>query len=433
MGLPPLFRLFSYLMMHTPPTSPGRTPVLPTLPPLGPTGPASTSAPMDSQAPSGTTGPVVPPVTTNTAADPNLGFTIVNGPPSSVSFAGFTPAFINAFNAAFSAEEASIPVSHSTRHPILRRAKFVRVPSGWARRHRTSGQPSIATIPDTSTVNVPSPSLPASNITVPASTVHSMAPKIRLSDLEFFSGTEPDAGLALDRWLQKLAAYALQFPTFNDGDRISTATMKLTGPALDWVRVNAPSPSQTNAWLAFTTTLEATFAPLNRSLTARADLASCKQVTTVRDYLLRFNLASAPVTDLYPAEKFQRFMEGLRPKIREHIILNHPDVHEFSAAASLASRFDMLAAYAASNPTTTPPPRPSAPYRPPPARLNAVTSPAPTSTSPYTPLTPELRDSIIAAGGCVYCRNVKPPLHTIDTCPTRRPRPAFMLGNGRPQ
>ena len=431
MGLPPLFRLFSYLMMHTPPTSPGRNPVLPALPPLGGTGPAPPSVPTDNAAVTATRLPSnsqvpVGPVTT---PDPDPGFTIVNGPPSSVSFAGIDPAFAEAFIAALNYTQdrlASGPAPPSSTRHILRRPQTYRVPLAWANRRRTSGLLSNANVPTNTSPPAPSPSTPASN-------VHSMAPKIRLSDLDFFSGTEHDAGLALDRWLQKLDAYALQFPAFDDGDRMSTAIMKLTGPALDWVRVNAPSPSQPNAWLAFTTTLEATFAPLNRSLTARADLASCRQGTTVRDYLLRFNLASAPVTDLHPAEKFQRFMEGLRPKIREHIILNHPDVHDFSAAASLASRFDMLAIYAASTTTTPPPPRPPAPYRPPAARLNAVTSPAPSTSSPYTPLTPELRESIIAAGGCLYCRNIKPPLHTIESCPTRRPRPTFVLGNGRPQ
>ena len=472
MGLLPIFRLISYLMMHTPPTSPRRSGVvLPTLAPLhsdSEGASASTARPIASQVLSGseeptaasTTVPVGPPPVTLATPDPDLGFAIVSGPPSTVSFAGLSPAMAEAFIAFSDALMASTPTPFG-RYPLLRRSQFHRLPLGWINRRRASNATANGPVPSTSnvpattiptttapsppppTTNAPPSSTPAYNVhayTAPTSNAHvptastgHASPKTRLSDLDFFSGTEPNPGLALDRWLQKLDAYGRQFPTFDDGDRIATAIMKLTGPALDWVRVNAPSPFEANAWLAFINTLEATFAPLNRSLVARAEFSSCRQISTVQDYLLRFNLASAPITDLFPAEKYQRFMEGLKPKIRKHIILNHPDVHEFHVAASLASRFDMLATYAASSTTATPPPRPFAPYRPPPARLNAVTSPTPTSTSPYTPLTPELRDSILAAGGCVYCRNVKPPLHTIESCPTRRPRPAFMLGNGRPQ
>ena len=296
------------------------------------------------------------------------------------------------------------------------------------RSHPTVASPTAPSHP------TPTTSTPFVAAAPSATTATTAVPIIRLADLPSFSGTEPSPGLALDRWLQKLAAYFMQFPTFTDSDRLSTATMCLDGPALDWVRVNSPSPCLPNAWLAFVNTLQSTFAPLNRSLAARADLASCRQTGNVQDYLLHFNLASAPITDLFPVEKYQRFVEGLKPRIRQELLLNHPDILDFASAAAYASRFDILSTFTATTSTTgTPPPRPMPPpYRPPSARLNAVTTPAPTST-PYTPLTPELRDAINAKGGCVYCRNVTPPLHTIDNCPTRRPRPAWMLGNGRSQ
>lgn len=256
----------------------------------------------------------------------------------------------------------------------------------------------------------------------------------KLADLPKFTGTEPNTGLAFDRWLQTITSHFALFPAFfDDGNRVSAAIQCLGGPAQDWVRVNAPSPFTPNCWANFIATLEATFAPLDRSLAARAELASCHQIGTAQDYLLRFNLASAPITNLHPAEKFERFKEGLKHNIRRSMMVDHPEIIDFASAAAYAVRYDMLS----SATTTTPPPapRPAAPYRPPPARLNAVTSPAPASTTtrPRAPITPEERAHIVAVGGCTYCRNVLPPLHLLEACPTRPARPAYLLGNGRSQ
>ena len=275
--------------------------------------------------------------------------------------------------------------------------------------------------------------LPASN----AAASHHAGPVIRLGDLPVFTGTEPSPGLALDRWFQQLEAFFLQFPEHTDVQRISTATMRLNGPALDWVRVNCTQPTCPGAWVCFVETLMWTFAPLDRSLTARADLAACRQTSSVAEYLMRFNLATAPITDLHASEKFQRFVEGLKHNVRREVLMHPVDVHDFPSAAAYATRWDSLSI--ATSTTASPSPaqvhRPiPAPYRPPPARLNAVTSATPAvGAGPRPPITPEERATIAAAGGCTYCRNVLPPLHTVENCPKKRSPPSWVVGNGRSQ
>ena len=276
------------------------------------------------------------------------------------------------------------------------------------------------------------PPLPASNAAAP----HHAGPVIRLGDLPIFTGTEPSPGLALDRWFQQLEAFFLQFPEHTDVQRISTATMRLNGPALDWVLVNCTQPTCPGAWVCFVETLMWTFAPLDRSLTARADLAACRQTSSVAEYLMRFNLATAPITDLHASEKVQRFVEGLKHNVRREVLMHPVDVHDFPSAAAYATRWDSLSiatSAAAPSPAQVPRPIPS-PYRPPPARLNAVTSAAPAASSgPRPPITPEERATIAAAGGCTYCRNVLPPLHTVENCPKKRSPPSWVVGNGRSQ
>ena len=150
---------------------------------------------------------------------------------------------------------------------------------------------------------------------------------------------------------------------------------------------------------------------------------------------MRFNLASAPISNLHPAEKYERFVEGLKPHIRkEHILHYQDDSLDFATAARYATRYDVVSTFASTSSTSTPPPRPlPPPYHPPIARLNAIAAPSTVHTGGHTPLTPELRDAINAKGGCTYCRNTTPPLHTIYNCLTRRPRPSWVLGNGRSQ
>lgn len=462
-----LFHLLTYLMQ-------GGLPALPVLPDLpsaaeqgtitataNATGTSTTPAALPSTSTSlPPTSPSLPSAVPSVPpTDPDLGFTIINGPPPGpeVSFATLTSALTDAFVAAISA--VSNPHGVEQRPPPSpRRFLF----------HRLRQQRLRSTIPTANVIR------PAFNFTVPASTATATSPppspprfagrtttfnplyvpsssitttpsvptastaptpfsNSRLSDIVKFTGTEANAGLAFDRWLQVINSYFALFPTISDGERIAAATQCLAGPAQDWVRINAPSPFTANAWNAFTSTLEATFAPLDRSMAARVEFASCRQISTAQDYLLRFNLASAPITDLHPSEKFQRFKEGLKHHIRQQMVINHPEIQDFAAAAAYAVRYDMLSTSPASDTSFVP--RPAAPYRPPPARINAISSPAPiTTTGPHAPLTPEERAAINLAGGCTYCRNVTiKPLHTIDACPVRRPRPTYQLGNGRPQ
>jgi hypothetical protein len=254
---------------------------------------------------------------------------------------------------------------------------------------------------------------------------------LKPSDIPMYSG-DPSS---LDRWVHKCQMYFDQFPphAMSDSTRNRIASMRLDMAASDIV-MNAPylfHPTAT--WADFVALLTATFAPLNRTFVARNALPSCKQTSTVQEYLLHFNIITGQLPHLSADEKLARFMEGLTPTVRQKLWLRQPPPRTFREAAEAASLLDVMSNLPSAAAAFAPalPPRPN-PYRPP-ARLNAIGSPSTAPPTPRTPLTPEERARLLATGGCTYCRL---PGHTIDACPTKPPRPAHWVnqsGNGRPQ
>ena len=204
----------------------------------------------------------------------------------------------------------------------------------------------------------------------------------------------------------------------------AVATSYLIGPALDWAIDNTFT-----GFADFSRRLKHAFIPYNHNLQAREALNHITQTTTVVNYVNRFRQACILVNDLDPAERFSRFSEGLKPNIRQHILIQN--VTDFDTAAAMAIRVDMAFHPSTSTPnnsTTTPPP-------PRPPRLNAATIPTPTptpiSTSTYSSapgpkpkLTDEARADLLRTGGCFYCRQ---PNHTVANCPTC---PSNKSGNG---
>jgi hypothetical protein len=202
----------------------------------------------------------------------------------------------------------------------------------------------------------------------------------------------------------------------------AVATTFLAGPALDW----AIDHTFTD-FAEFRTLLIQAFVPFNHNLQAREALHHIRQTSTVVAYVNAFRQACILVNDLLPAERFHRFSAGLKPHIRQQLLIH--DVQTFDEAAAMAIRVDMAYQNTPSTPTTSNTTTPTTTPRPL-SRLNATTS-TPTSTSTFTTtsgpkpkLTPEARAELIASNGCFYCRQTG---HSVANCPTC---PSNLSGKG---
>ena len=234
-----------------------------------------------------------------------------------------------------------------------------------------------------------------------------------------FSGKEATA-IEINRFIFLLVNY-LAILRILPGDQVAVAITFLTGATLDW----AMDQPAFESFESFKRQLSRAFAPYNHNMQARHTLRSTTQTGTVTSYVNSFRQACMLVHDLSPAERLDRFLTGLKPSVRHHLLTY--DVQTFDEAAAMATRLDISSTFYSTPTTPAPAPSPK-PHPSPSPRLNAASTSSITPTSgPKPPITPEQRDELNKVGGCVYCRKTD---HNISTCPTLAARNAAGKGRG---
>ena len=219
------------------------------------------------------------------------------------------------------------------------------------------------------------------------------------------------------RWLFLIGNFIALF-TLSELQMIQLATSYLGGAALNWYINRVRTQQAFTTFGEFQEELLAAFVPFNQDVRARDALKLLTQTTSVIAYTNAFREAAMLVSNLSPAEMLDRYIDGLKPRVRLELRLRLPST--FAEAASLAVRIDT------SNPPPNPNPHPAPPTNPRPnnPRLHAAAANAPhplaKAPGPRAPITPEQRQYLNDNGGCTYCRQLG---HTIGDCPSPSRRP----------
>lgn len=230
-------------------------------------------------------------------------------------------------------------------------------------------------------------------------------------------------------WLYKLTSYFDAANISTDANRLAVASYYLNGAALSWWRMLDALPlgsaSKPSTWEEFKEALIKNFEDANPVEQARDRLATLQQRTSVRQYAMMMRNTSMDIPGITNEELKDRFLRGLKQKVREEVRIRAPAT--FEEAVQVAERYDTLRY------NTT---RQSADFfgkraadSAVPMELGAVTSSYASGSRPYhnrnrsqpnsggrERLTPELRQQLLKEGKCFYCRE---PGHVAAKCPKR--------------
>jgi hypothetical protein len=225
----------------------------------------------------------------------------------------------------------------------------------------------------------------------------------------FFAGSGKDKA-SLEDWLFTLGSQFAALPAQpSDLQKINYVASYFTGTALKWWRLNAAVHTAPDAtYQAFVQALVTAFAAPNAQQKARETIDILRQTTSVAAYSIRFRELLLEVPSMQPAEALHRYITGLKPAVKQHVLIANPVAVD--DAMALADRVDQ-AAYGV---------RPVFGVRARsvngqgcggavPMEIGAV----PMSGRVRTKLTPQVREYLLRNNGCVYCRKLG---HSVQQC-----------------
>lgn len=227
----------------------------------------------------------------------------------------------------------------------------------------------------------------------------------------FFAGASKEKS-GLEDWLFKIQT---QFNALHaqpeDQHKINYVASYFTGTALKWWRLNAVTFTQPGVtYQAFTQALVTAFAAPNAQQKAREKMDSLRQNGSVAQYTSRFRELLLEIPSMQPAEALHRFVTGLKPTVKQHVLIAKPATVD--DAIALADRVDQAAFD-----TRAPFPPRRRPVNgtvfaggPVPMEIGAM---QPMPGRPRPKLTPEQREYLRQNNGCFYCRRLG---HTTQSC-----------------
>lgn len=168
-------------------------------------------------------------------------------------------------------------------------------------------------------------------------------PALRPAKPDPYDGTK--AGGRAEVWLFQMNEYFNACGSVGDGERVSFAGSMLRGHASTWWRQRRTRAAlgeipEVSSWQQFCAELKAEFALVNAVKHARDDLARLEQRTSVQTYVHDFRELALQIPDLSEAEKLDRFLRGLKPRLQRELAIRDP--HTMDEAVNMAERIDMV-------------------------------------------------------------------------------------------
>ena len=155
---------------------------------------------------------------------------------------------------------------------------------------------------------------------------------------DLFSGENADAEI-VEQWLFTVEEYLGLHRVSEDWVKIKLAGGMLRGGALSWYRMLYDDSGFLNmTWATFKEQLMDAFRPVNAAQVARDKLVVLKQDDSVRDYVYKFRSLCLLIPRISEDEMLDRFLRGLRPRIREELMLR--EVSTLAEAIRMAERCD---------------------------------------------------------------------------------------------
>ena len=173
--------------------------------------------------------------------------------------------------------------------------------------------------------------------------VRGLAPALRPAKPDTYDGTK--AGNKAEVWLFQMAEYFNACGGVGEGERVSFAGSMLRGHASTWWRLRRTRAAlgeipEITSWQQFCTELKAEFALVNAVKHARDSLARLEQRTSVQTYVHDFRELALQIPDLSEAEKLDRFLRGLKPRLQRELAIRDP--RTMDEAANMAERIDTV-------------------------------------------------------------------------------------------
>ena len=243
-------------------------------------------------------------------------------------------------------------------------------------------------------------------------------PALKPPKLTTFTGSAKDRR-NLEDWLFSVDTHLAALPAPPaEVQRINYVAAYFTATALKWWRLHAPTLTGPNATYAtFVTALRAAFGAHNTQLKAREQIDSLKHTTTVAAYNVKFRDLLLEVPDMQPPEQLYRYVAGLKPSTKQHVLITNPQT--LDEAMALADRVDQTVYDARAGNPAGPRRRPWSTGHPGgagpvPMEIGAMAGPP--QGRAKTKLTPQDRQYLLDNNGCFYCRKLG---HTIQQCRLR--------------
>lgn len=157
----------------------------------------------------------------------------------------------------------------------------------------------------------------------------------KIIKLTKFSGTSRRAE-ELQEWVEDMEQYG-QCLRLGERDILRVASFYLTGAARTWWRTLNEEQKPTT-WTAFVALLRIQFLPTNYQQALRDRLRSCRQRTSVAEFVDRFRRLRVEIGDVAESEALDRFVDGLKAKVKQQVKIH--DIHTVDEAYVLADRVD---------------------------------------------------------------------------------------------
>ena len=179
--------------------------------------------------------------------------------------------------------------------------------------------------------------VPAVNVAVAAEKLTQKRPKVPQPD-PFYGDRKEN----VEQWIFLASTYLAAAGITDGPGCIILMSAYLRGPALAWWRRTAslPPAQQPTTWADFCSALTATFQPINPAETARDELATLRQTTSVRAYATLMRNAALDVPDITDGELKDRFIRGLKTQTMRDVRMRTPAT--FEQAVQLAERYDTM-------------------------------------------------------------------------------------------